>query len=45
MTLSCDKNESLLVKEKKRTVNHGIDQGKMYICMEITFVAGTVECS
>ena len=41
MTLSCDKNGSLLVKEKKRMVNHGINQGKMYIFMEITFVAGT----
>ena len=41
MTLSCDKNGSLLVKEKKIMVNHGINQGKMYIFMEITLVAGT----
>ena len=30
MTLSCDKNGSMLVKEKKIMLNQGIHQGKMH---------------
>ena len=40
MTLSCDKNGSMLVKEKKIMVNHGIHLEKMYKKM-YHFVTGT----
>ena len=33
--LSCDKNGLMLLKEKKRMLNHGIHLGKMYIFVEI----------
>ena len=36
MNLSFDKNGSVLFKEKKGMVNHGIHPGKMYIFVEIT---------
>ena len=36
MTLGYDKNRSMLLKEKKRIVDHGIHQVKMYISVEIT---------
>ena len=36
MTLGYDKNRSMLLKEKKRMVDHGINQVKMYIPVEIT---------
>ena len=36
MTLSCDKNGSMLVKGKKRMVNRGIHLGEMHIFVEIS---------